>query len=56
MTLTLFTADDYKSKVLSERGGAGQRVGYKYSRKLLYQPKTKSKTHFYGPCSGLIEF
>jgi hypothetical protein len=28
MTLTLFTADDYKSKVLSVRGGAGQRVGY----------------------------
>ena len=26
--LTLFTADDYNSKVLSERGGAGQRVGY----------------------------
>ena len=26
--LTLTTADDYNSKVLSERGGAGQRVGY----------------------------
>ena len=26
--LTLITADDYKSKVLSVRGGAGQRVGY----------------------------
>jgi hypothetical protein len=26
--LTLFTADDYKSKVLSIRGGAGERVGY----------------------------
>ena len=26
--LTLVTADDYNSKVLSERGGAGQRVGY----------------------------
>jgi len=26
--LTLTTADDYKSKVLSVRGGAGQRVGY----------------------------
>ena len=26
--LTLFTTDDYNSKVLSERGGAGQRVGY----------------------------
>ena len=26
--LTLITADDYNSKVLSERGGAGQRVGY----------------------------
>ena len=26
--LTLFTADDYNSKVLSARGGAGQRVGY----------------------------
>ena len=25
--LTLTTADDYNSKVLSERGGAGQRVG-----------------------------
>ena len=25
--LTLFTADDYNSKVLSERGGAGQGVG-----------------------------
>ena len=25
--LTLFTADDYNSKVLSERGGAGQRAG-----------------------------
>ena len=25
--LTLFTADDYNSKVLSERGGAGQRIG-----------------------------
>ena len=26
--LALTTADDYNSKVLSERGGAGQRVGY----------------------------
>ena len=26
--LKLTTADDYNSKVLSERGGAGQRVGY----------------------------
>ena len=26
--LTLTTADDYNSKVLSERGGAGQRVGH----------------------------
>ena len=26
--LTLTTADDYNSKVLSERGGTGQRVGY----------------------------
>ena len=26
--LTLITADDYNSKVLSERGGAAQRVGY----------------------------
>jgi hypothetical protein len=26
--LTLTTADDYNSKVLSARGGAGQRVGY----------------------------
>jgi hypothetical protein len=26
--LTLTTADDYNSKVLSERGGVGQRVGY----------------------------
>ena len=26
--MVTYTADDYNSKVLSERGGAGQRVGY----------------------------
>ena len=69
--LTLTTADDYNSKVLSERGGAGQRVGYtkigpraspnritqNHNTSTTFKYYTglieKSKTHFYGPRSGL---
>ena len=44
--LTLTTADDYNSKVLSERGGAGQRVGYtKTSPRASPNRITQNHTH-----------
>ena len=42
--LTLFTADDYNSKVLSERGGAGQRVGLQKQARGLH-PTESPQNH-----------
>ena len=44
--LTLFTADDYNSKVLSERGGAGQRVGYTKTG-LRASPNRITQNHYF---------
>ena len=43
--LTLFTADDYNSKVLSERGGAGQRVGYNKNRPAGFTQQNHPESH-----------
>ena len=43
--LTLTTADDYNSKVLSERGGAGQRVGYNKNRPAGFTQQNHPESH-----------
>jgi len=47
--LTLTTADDYNSKVLSERGGAGQRVGLQKQARGLHPTESPRITYMHMP-------